>query len=372
MAALSTSTAIEKPLLSRGEISDRFFFYRSAQVMGDTAKITHIHLLPLTANISIKWPVPKGEAADQRPAAGDNFFIVFEVMKDTKHPASFFRLSEFGCWSNWEDVNAIAVKMLWKGKDDETMNFRYLQMSAEDEYAHAAPGGSDKYRRGTLLFMNLMNAKYPEVQEWVGAPIFTRQVQIKTDAFNQEIIATRSDKPLAKLIGPRFSLEVPAKRMRDLGLENVNGAWRSLTWGWVDKLPIWGEKRMQGVSKQAIRTLQAEIKNRRDCDRCFLIKTVLGDADCDCQQVGSVNRCQECVNAGLPCSWTNTQKLGGPTFMDAPAGASSGGLKRMMSGEFFERAMKALVAAPYVADACKKGVGPSSIDMHRLVLEELE
>ena len=109
--------------------------------------------------------------------------------------------------------------------------------------------------------------------------------------------------------------------------ENVNHTWQGL--GHVD---LDAELRAKDTNMQ---TARKYIRDRDDCDYCFMgcvvscpavytIEDILtkvlqyktGKAQIKCEQaVGldgrKINRCQPCVDRGLPCSWSFVDKLFG-------------------------------------------------------------
>ena len=129
--------------------------------------------------------------------------------------------------------------------------------------------------------------------------------------------------------------------MKKAGFENVDAPWQSLEWDWL--------KDPASYDDGKVPNRWAPPKRRTKCDGCSL-----DEDEAKCIRVEGTNRCQLCVNKGLPCSWTKSVVLAGTTWRSVMSSTrTQANLEARKNSPTFVRMFSAIVALRSNEEGCK-------------------
>jgi hypothetical protein len=258
----------------RKDLGNKWAFHRSPLQFARDKRVSSMTYRSHEGGLSLLIQPTEDEIKAMGIQLGDEYRVIWEVMKpgEPAHDVPFMRLSSIGCWSNWEHANKVAFKIMWRSrKHNNQWRTKYMQRASRHRFVSncSAPGALLDYSLGVGLYCYFARNRFPEAQSWTADFGSARILDFAVDTFMQRITVTpfvaRAD---VHLTGPKYSADVARQQMQDLGLKNVNGAFKGFDWRWLSQPSMWKD----GKVDSALQT--RNYKRREKCDFCLLSSEV--------------------------------------------------------------------------------------------------
>lgn len=249
--------------------------------------------------------LPGKEKSTWPPWHNSKYHVIFELRLDDKdHKVPLARMPTVGPFSDWDDVNQIAMRVEFTGQDGQWTH-RYYQMGTADDRVKNAPlaGGVQGYNVATGLrayFLQQDRTMDEAAKKWMWNFGIARIKEVYVDHLLQEV-RVRELVQKSRVPGPtRKALTAINHELRDLGVGRLANPDAT-----AEKYPLFPGNRTQSD------------RQRKNCDSCAANK-LLGRPDgrmTKCERVPGKNQCQRCLKWGRWCTFTHTTDLNKPKIL---------------------------------------------------------